>query len=494
MGVIIVAIAAVLHASMASVLLDEIDTGLRARAATVEAALPGSLELGSTTPGLVESHEAFVQVLRVDGEIIETSSGFTQPLLAPDAIRRISRPTFAERRVQGVASGARLLAVPVTAGTDRVVVVVGSSLSDRADALHLIERFFLIGGPIALLLASVAGWVVAGVALRPVERMRRQASAISSAGRGQRLDVPEAHDEIARLATTLNDMLARIDDAARAERRFLDNASHELRTPLTALKAELDLARSRPRTAAELRAVVASASEETDRLARMASDLLLLARAHEGKLRVEREPVALDELIGASASLFAARAETAGVRIEVEAIATPVLVDPVRLRQAIDNLVDNALRHARHTVVITATADGTGVTLAVHDDGPGLAAGAEDRVFIAFERDARGERRLDDEWQGAGLGLAIVRMIAEAHGGTASAANAPEGGLTMTLTLPSGALAAGADQPAAWRARTSRLQDALASTSDGYWSAGPRLRPTCNVAPTASVAPQESSP
>src|SRR5262249_39431442 len=156
-----------------------------------------------------------------------------------------------------------------------------------------------------------------------------QASAISAAGRDQRLDVPEADDEIARLATTLNEMLARIDDAARAERRFLDNASHELRTPLTALKAELDLARSRPRSAAELRAVGDSASEEPDRLVRMASDLLLLARAHEGQLRVEREAVALDALVGASASLFAARAELAGIAIDVDAPATTVLVDPV---------------------------------------------------------------------------------------------------------------------------------------------------------------------
>ena len=132
--------------------------------------------------------------------------------------------------------------------------------------------FFSVGGPLALVVASVVGWLVAGAALRPVERMRQQASAISASGPDERLTLPDADDEIRRLAQTLNDDVGAARRRVRAERRFLDNASHELRTPLTALKAELDLARARPRDATELRAALDSASEEADRLARLAED------------------------------------------------------------------------------------------------------------------------------------------------------------------------------------------------------------------------------
>jgi len=433
MAAILVAVGLVLYFAMSAVLLDEIDTGLRSRAVTIEADLPGALHLASPTRGLIEAREAFAQVLRRDNSVVETSAVFPQALLTREESRTIDRPVFLGRRVPGVAGGARLLVVPVTKGSASYVVIVGSSLSDRADALRLIQRFFLIGGPLALVLACGAGWVVAGVALRPVERMRRQASAISAAGRDQRLSVPDANDELARLARTLNDMLQRIDDAARAERRFLDNASHELRTPLTALKTELELARSRPRSAAELTAVVDSASEETDRLARMADDLLLLARAHDGHVPLRIEDVSLRELLASSAELFAARASQTHIRLDVIAPDARAQVDPIRMRQAIDNLLDNALRYARSSIVLRATREPAYVAIDVTDDGPGFSNGFENRAFVAFER---GNHHVADAYDGAGLGLAIVGMIAESHNGKASAANTPEGGTIVTLTLP----------------------------------------------------------
>ncbi len=436
MVAILAAIGLVLYFAMAAVLLDEIDTGLRARAATIDADLPAALHLATPTGGLIESQEAFAQVMTRDGHVVEASSGFPQPLLTADEARTIDHPVFLDRNLPGVAKGARLLAVPALKGSTSYLVIVGSSLSDRADALNMIQRFFLIGGPIALALACGVGWIVGGVALRPVERMRRQASAISAAGRDQRLSLPEADDELARLARTLNEMLQRIDDAARAERRFLDNASHELRTPLTALKAELDLAQTRPRTAAELAAVIESASEETDRLARMADDLLLLARARDGHLRIERAKASLHDLLTASAGLFQRRAAQTHIVIDVTAPQTPVDVDPRRVRQAVDNLIDNALRHTRTSVALRGAINASSITITVADDGPGLPEGFESRAFVPFERIDRHDHVASDGSEGAGLGLAIVRMIAESHDGTASAANAPGGGLTVTLTLP----------------------------------------------------------
>jgi signal transduction histidine kinase len=240
-------------------------------------------------------------------------------------------------------------------------------------------------------------------------------------------------------------MLGRIDDAARAERRFLDNASHELRTPLTALKAELDLARSRPRTAADLAAVVDSASEETDRLVRMADDLLVLARAGQGRLGVQPEETPVRELLDASAAMFARRAAAAAITIEVTAAPEATAwLDRARIRQAVDNLIDNALRYAQTTITMQAVADNGTVTIAVSDDGPGLPPGsrqheAEVGAFAAFERSVSNEADgRPDESGGAGLGLAIVRMITEGHGGQVSAANRPAGGLTVQLILPDG--------------------------------------------------------
>jgi len=444
MAAIILAFGAILYAAMADVLLDEIDTGLRFRAATVAAELPGPPRLGPAAPGLIEHREAFAQVLGPDGIVLGTSQGLAGPLMDAARVRAIRSQVFSYQNLPGVEAGARLFTLPVTRDGRRYLVIVGSSLSDRADALRMIERFFLLGGPVALAIACSVGWILAGTSLRPVDRMRRQAAAISAAGAGQRLSVPPADDEVGRLARTLNGMLGRIDDAALAERRFLDNASHELRTPLTALKAELDLARSRPRTAADLAAVVDSASEETDRLVRMADDLLVLARAGQGRLGVQPEETPVRELLDASAAMFARRAAAAAITIEVTAPEATAWLDRARIRQAVDNLVDNALRYAQTTITMQAVAGNGTVTIAVSDDGPGLPPGslqqgADVGAFAAFERSASNEADgRPDESGGAGLGLAIVRMITEGHGGQVSAANRPAGGLTVQLMLPGG--------------------------------------------------------
>jgi signal transduction histidine kinase len=444
MAVIIVAFGAILYAAMADVLLDEIDTGLRFRAATVAAELPGQPRLGPAAPGLIEHREAFAQVLGPDGIVLGTSQGLAGPLMDAARVRAIRSQVFSYENVPGVEAGARLFTLPVIRDGRRYLVIVGSSLSDRADALRMIERFFLLCGPLALAIACSVGWILAGTGLRPVDRMRRQAAAISAAGAGQRLSVPPADDEVGRLARTLNGMLGRIDDAALAERRFLDNASHELRTPLTALKAELDLARSRPRTAADLAAVVDSASEETDRLVRMADDLLVLARAGQGRLGVQPEETPVRELLDASAAMFARRAAAAAITIEVTAPEATAWLDRARIRQAVDNLIDNALRYAQTTITMQAVADNGTVTIAVSDDGPGLPPGSRQHeadvgAFAAFERSASNEADgRPDESGGAGLGLAIVRMITEGHGGQVSAANRPAGGLTVQLILPDG--------------------------------------------------------
>ncbi len=184
----------------------------------------------------------------------------------------------------------RVLAVPVTTEDGRLVVVVGSSLGDRDEALDGLARLLLIGGPVALLLASLAGYWMTAAALRPVDAMRGRAAEISS-DPGERLPVPEADDELRRLGETLNAMLGRLEQALERERRFVDDASHELRTPLALHKIELELALLHASSEEELRTAIASATDEIDRLIALAEQLLVVARADDAGVAIERQPV-----------------------------------------------------------------------------------------------------------------------------------------------------------------------------------------------------------
>jgi two-component system, OmpR family, sensor kinase len=434
---VLLAAGAGLYAYVGAVLLDELDTGLRARAAIIEADLNMSgFRLAAPSPTLLEPTEEFAQILRHDGSMIDTSPGVTVDTLPPRLAATITTARFLQRHVTGVAGTARILALPAHLASTPVVLVVGASMSDRSDALHLITLFLLAGGPAAVLFASAVGWALAGAALRPVERMRRQAAAITASGLDHRLSVPEARDEFRRLAATLNDMLSRLDASMATERRFLDNASHELRTPLTTLKAEIDLALARPRPAHDLLLALHSAAEEVDRLVRMAEDLLVLARA-QGRLALLRSPVSLAHLLTGSTRHFHTRAEAAQVVIAVEAPDITVNLDASRVRQAVDNLLDNAIRYAPAGSTVNVTADICDhvVRIRVDDRGPGIPRAYHHQVFDPYVRlpDARQNRQ---PRPGSGLGLAIVAAVASAHDGTATIEPTTSKGTRIELRLP----------------------------------------------------------
>ncbi len=265
-----------------------------------------------------------------------------------------------------------LLAVPAPGGR---VVVVGASLEDQRDAVHHLAVLSMIGGLLAVLLSGAVGWVMAGVALRPVDRMRREADQISWSEPGQRLAVPRSHDELGRLGHTLNEMLERLDAALVRERRFVSDASHELRTPLGNLKAEIDVALRRPRGEDELRSALVSAGDETDRLVRLAENLLVLAKAEHGSGFIVRRRVDIGELIAQLMRSFVAPAAERQVRLEMDVQQGLIAdMDPERTRQAIENLVSNALRvaPAHSEVRIAAFLSGSDLVLQVVDDGPGF--------------------------------------------------------------------------------------------------------------------------
>lgn len=434
MAAVLAATGAFVFLRLRADLIAAVDAGLRSRAD----ALLGSQQIASLgEPGrLAEPDDAFAQVLGPDGEILASSTGLEAgPLLTRDGVVTLQRPRFMERVVQTVEEpvSARVLAVPAQGSR---VLLVGSSLDDQNEALTRLAILLALGGPLALVLATGVGWVVAGAALRPVERMRAEAAAISALEPSRRLPEPGTGDELARLGETLNGMLDRMEEALHRERRFVAEASHELRTPLATLRTELELALRRSRSVEELESALRSAAEETDRLAGLAEDLLVMARAVRGRLQVRRETVELAPLIAGAVEAYSKRAATGGVSIDASVPeGLRGRVDVLRLRQVIGNLLDNALRHTPSggRVTIDMTRANGSLRLQVRDTGEGFPVSFLPRAFEPFARSDGARSRPDG---GTGLGLSIVRAVAEAHGGTVEAENSPEGGASVTLRIP----------------------------------------------------------
>ena len=430
--------------------LDEsVDAGLAARAAAVA----GSGEADAAQPE--EAEEGFAQVLGRSGEVLEEAGGARGPVLtAAERARAGAGGTVQlERDVAGIEGTVRIVAGPVTAeagaagdgsggtagepsvpATNLDVFAVGQSLDDRDETLAGLVASFAVGGPIAVLLASLLGYLLATAGLRPVEAMRRRAGEVSLAHDGERLPLPAAHDEVRRLGETLNEMLDRLRRSFDRERRFVADASHELRTPVAVIRAELDAALRAGGHDEQVREALVAALEECDHLAQLAEDLLVVARAAEGELPVRREAIDVRPLLEGVSARFRDRAREHGREVGVEGgDGLRIEADDFRLRQALGNLVDNALRHGSGDVVLRARRSETdgGLELEVADQGPGFAPDLADR---AFERFARGDAARTRG--GTGLGLAIVRAIAEAHGGRAEIVADGARGATVRLWLP----------------------------------------------------------
>ena len=325
------------------------------------------------------------------------------------------RLLIGEVSLAGVDGSARVLAGPASDGKGSYVVVAGTSNQDRTETLHEILSAFALGAPLALLLASAIGYGLSRRALRPVEAMRGRAEEIGGERSGERLPLPEADDELRALGETLNSMLERLEAALAREQEFVANASHELRTPLAILKAELELADHSDRDPAALRAAIGSALAEVDRLSRLADDLLVATRADRGQIPIRRERVDVAELVERVRLRFERALRVAGRPLGIEVPAgLRVSIDPLRTEQALGNLIDNAIRHGAGEIRVAAGEEGSGgLWIEVRDDGSGFPDGFAATAFDRFSRPAGGRGG------GAGLGLAIVRALAEAHGGSA---------------------------------------------------------------------------
>ncbi|HET8529482.1 MAG TPA: ATP-binding protein [Gaiellaceae bacterium] len=424
MAVVLAVMGAFVYVRLGSALMASVDQTLHSQ--SDEAIAGARLHRPALTDPDVAGGTTLAQVLGPDGAVLRSSPAGLPPLVhsTPSPGGRLLRSV--ELRSPG--GDWRVLAVrPVGLNA---TVVVARSLEPREESLHRLSRELAFAIPLALLLTSLGAYLLASAALRPVEAMRRRAAAVS-ADAPTLLPVPRSRDEVSRLAETLNDMLARLHASLEHERRFVADASHELRTPLALLRTELELALRRPRPRQELEAALRSAAEETERLSRLAEDLLLIARGDRGGLPLRRRELDVEEVLETAASRFARHAESVGASVVVAPTHVRVDADPERIEQALGNLLDNALAHGAREVVVSARrVDGT-VELHVLDDGPGFPASFLERAFDRFSRadEARSQG-------GAGLGLSIVALIAAAHGGAAAVANRREGGADAWITLP----------------------------------------------------------
>jgi signal transduction histidine kinase len=414
-----------------------LDRQLRVRAADLEALVheAGPRLPGTDTGRFVEHGEIYAQLLDAQGRVIDATRPLRgASLLTAAELRRARVETlFADRRsVPGLDEPSRLLATPISSRSRRLVLVVGATRQDRAETLAKLRDELLIIGPIALALATLVGYALAGLSLRPVEQMRSRAATISAETPGERLPVPETRDEVERLGETLNEMLERLEVALQHERDFVADAGHELRTPLALLRSELELALRHDVSPEELRAAVRRSSNEVDRLVQLAEDLLVIARADRGRLALRLETLDASDLLARVARRFEWRAQEAGRALGADdAAGVEVRGDRIRLEQALGNLVDNALRHGAGEVRLSAASMDGLVELHVTDEGGGFPS---DFLGHAFERFARSDHARTRG--GTGLGLSIVRVIAEAHGGSAEVANRNGGGADAWVALP----------------------------------------------------------
>lgn len=408
-----------------------LDPGLRTRAAAA------AEELGSGDSLPPPASDTILQVRRLDGQLLAASPGEgAEPLLDPAQQQQaLAGEVSFTTSVAGDRS--RLLATTAATGSDRLLIVVGTGTDVADAAVERATRALAVGGPVGVVLAGVGAWLLAGTALRPVERMRREAAQISEQDLGRRLAVPSTRDEIAALGATMNALLARLQTAMERERGFVADAGHELRTPLAILRTELELAARPGRSREALAEAILVAGQETDRLIRLAEDLLLLARADNDQPFLRLAHLSLPGLLTAAARGATAAAADRAITVRVDGPAElTVEADPDRIRQAVDNLLDNATRHAppASTVDVTVSESGANrVLIEVSDHGRGF---PPEFLPHAFERFQRAEAARSRDAGGTGLGLSIVRAIVEAHGGRAFATDRAGGGATVTIDLP----------------------------------------------------------
>lgn len=380
-----------------------------------------------------DSRIAAVQVLSPDGRVLRTSSSaWSSPLTS--AHPRLGQVIHGAPPAGRDAADLRLVARTVgNTGSGRLIITVGANQHDAESTLDTVALMLAGGCPLIVLVAAAATWALVRRSLASVERIREQVAAIGAGELDGRVPVPDTGDEIARLATTMNAMLARIAAGHRTQRRFVGDASHELRSPLATLSAAMELAHDRPATL-DRSLLDDILLPETRRMRELVDDLLTLARADETGIALRVDDVDLDDLVANEAERLRTTTDLA-----VQTALSPIRLrgDRERLARMMRNLGDNAALHGATEVAMTISIDDHGrrpeAVVTIDDDGPGIPASDRTRVFERFVRLDEDRSRTSG---GTGLGLAIVSEIVTAHGGSITAAESPSKGARFIIRLP----------------------------------------------------------
>jgi heavy metal sensor kinase len=443
LGLSLISFALLIYYAAAAIFHQRQDESLHSTAQTVASAYVEELE---EQHSLAKAGEVVLAELTFPNHYVEVIDNTGRPIAWS---KNLSGKTFAiplltveqaRARSSGVVTvdGLRAAVVPLSADQNLGFAVVAEPLSVIEDGLRQLRRDFFAGVPLVLLLASAGGYFLARKSLAPIASMNSQTQRISAESLSQRLDVTSPRDELGRLATTINDLLARLESSFNEQQRFIADASHELRTPLAVLRGETEVALAKQRNADEYQQSLSLIQEEAERLSRIVEDLFILARQPiDAPATLMRERVSLNEAIKDCARAAQVLATRKGVRLTMESNSSSIDLngDKELITRMILNLLDNAVKYtpAGGEISLALSRQNGNAEIVVRDTGIGIAETDRQRVFDRFYRvDKARSRALG----GAGLGLSIVRWIVEVHGGEIHIDSAPGRGSTFTVDLP----------------------------------------------------------
>ena len=439
----LIAFAVIVYYAAANIFYSRQDELLRSTAQTVASAYVQELEEEQSTEkanDVVLAQMVFpnryVEVADADGRVVAWSSNLAgHQLTVPAAV-------LSEARQDGafvVLNQLRVAVVPLSVDRSKQIgfAIVAEPLSVVDEGLRRLRRDFLFGVPLILVLASIGGYFLARKSLSPIALMNQQTQLITAKNLSARLDVAHPRDEVGRLATTINELLARLDAVFQEQKRFITDASHELRTPLAVLRGETEVALQQERATAEYKESLALIKDEAERLSRIVENLFMLARQPVDTPSMVNEPVRLDELVADCVRAAHVLAMQKGLRLKIEGVLPPVTVsgDDEMLKRMLLNLLDNSVKYTASggEISVALRSQNGDARIVVTDTGIGIAESDQRRIFDRFYRvDKARSRALG----GAGMGLSIARWIVEGHGGSLSVESAPGRGSAFTADLP----------------------------------------------------------
>jgi len=437
----LIAFALLVYYAAANVFYERQDESLRSTAETVASAYIQELE---EEESIAKANEVvlaelvfpnrYVEVTDAAGRVVAWSGNLAGHVLT------IPQQTVNDARTRSVSftvvNQLRVAVVPLSAKKDLGYAAVAEPLSVIDEGLRRLRRDFFAGVPLILLLASLGGYVLARKSLSPISLMDQQTRRIKADSLSSRLDVRNKRDELGGLATTINDLLVRLENSFKQQQRFVADASHELRTPLAVLRGETEVALAQPRSIDEYKASLNLIKDEAEQLSRIVEDLFILARQPFDAPAIMRERVSLDKVVGECARAAQVLAARKDLKLTVNANKPLSLIgDDELLQRMILNLLDNAVKYtpAGGEVSLDLAAHNGDARITVRDTGIGIPEKDQPHIFDRFYRVDKARSRA---MGGAGLGLSIAHWIAEAHGGTISVESQIGRGSAFTVELP----------------------------------------------------------